>query len=589
VGFDSKHPGVAGEAVNALELASKIYEISLLASQSDDIGAVLQGIAQRVLDETNASCVGIALVDEARNCLVHARGAARDYPSVPEGENMPLGAGVVGQVVATGQPMVLDDVSSFSGYVELVPGMRSEAAVPLSVGRKVIGVLNVESDQLGHFSEQAVAMLQALAAPVAQAIQHARLFQEERRRQAQLTLLNRVSRIATSTIDLDELLERTCEQIRLQLGYYLVAVGLVTEDGRYVLLNAISTHAPINLQVGHRQRVGEGVVGEMIRTGRSLLISDTSLWANYIAINDDARCEMCCPLKVGSKVIGYIDAESTEPNAFDQADVMLLETIADHISQAVENARNLSRMTQLREDLAGMIVHDLRGPTTVVNTALQMMRRLLRKEQMSSRDLENVIRYVTKAEGGCEQLLSMIDGLLRLQKMEAGEMPLERQPCSIGGLINDAVDRLSDVAAARGIAIDARSAEGLATVSLDADLFARVMQNLVTNALEQTSAGGNVEVVASHAPEALCHNRMRKATGLLLEVRDTGAGIAAEDRERIFQKFATFDRNDGGTRRGTGLGLAFCRMAVLAHGGDIWVDSELGEGSTFSILLPLDS
>jgi signal transduction histidine kinase len=580
---------VVPDAVNALELASKIYEISLLASGSDDIGVVLQGIARRVLDETNASCVGIALVDEAKQRLVHTRGAAHDYPMVPEGEDMPLGSGVVGQVIATGQPMVLDDVNSFSGYVELVPGMRSEAAVPLIIGRKVIGVLNVESDQVAHFSPQAVAMLQALATPVAQAIQHARLFQEERRRQAQLTLLNRVSRIATSTVDLDELLERSCDLIRQQLGYYLVAVGMVEDDGRHVSLNAISTHAVLDLEVGHRQRVGEGVVGEVIRTGRSLLISDTSKWANYIAVNSEARCEMCCPLKVGSKVIGYIDAESTEPNAFDQGDVMLLETIADHISQAVENARNLTRMTQLREDLAGMIVHDLRGPTTVVSTALQMIGRLLRNEQPNERDLDNVSRYVAKAEVGCEQLLSMIDGLLRLQKMEAGEMPLERQPCSIGDLMSDAVERLADVAAARGIAINAKSAEGLATVNIDADLFTRVMQNLVTNALEQTPAGGNVEVLASHAPEALCRARLQgRATGLLVEVRDTGAGIALEDRERIFEKFTTFDHNDS-TRKGTGLGLAFCRMAVLAHAGDIWVDSELSEGSTFSILLPFDS
>jgi GAF domain-containing protein len=539
----------------ALELASSIYEIGLLAHQSSDLEEVLQAIVERVLEETDADFAGIGLVDWSVEEMVHTRGVVRGGEASPIGHRSPLGRGVVGTVARTGKPMVLDDVREFHDYIELVPGIRSEATVPLETGGKVIGVLDVESGQKGKFGAEALALLKAVAAPVAMAVQNARLFQDERRRSSQLALLNAVSRIITSTVDLDELLQRTVASIREQLDYYLVAVGLVDEDTDRVVLRAADTVGETELPIGHSQAVGEGVTGQVAQTGKSILVHDVSKWSNYVSIHPDIRCEMCCPLKAGDRVFGFLDAESTRVGAFDEDDLMVFETLADHISQAVQNARTLRRMDRLREELSGRKIRD----------------------------------YIDQAQRAGDQMMVLITSFLGLQKMEAGALRLSLKPMQAGDLVRSVAEGMSVVARSKDVTLEWSVDDDVPATQLDRELAARILENVVGNAVKFTPAGGRVDVSVRLAPEPVLGTRLPSADqAVQFSISDTGSGIPPDECERIFEKFAVARSRREGRKDTIGLGLAFCKRAVMAHGGAIWVESELKKGSTFHILLPVN-
>lgn len=583
------------KGLEAQDLANRIYEIGMLVNQSGDLDDVIRAIVKRLLEELDCDYVGIALVDDKQERIHHRWGLMRDGTWLSGAHSQPVGQGVTGTVAETGEPLCLDDVSTFPTYFELIRGIKSEMAVPLKVGPTVIGTVDVESTELAWFGETEQSVLQALATPVAQALQNAKLFEKERRRLEQLTVLNKVSRIITSTTDVDELTERTVDTIRDQLGYPFVGMGLYDDESGRVVLRAISSVVEVDLEIGHSQAMGEGVAGEVFRTGKSLLIPDVRQWPNYLETGEAIKSEMCCPIKVGDKVIGILDVESTEAHAFHAADLLVLQTVSEHISQAIENARNLERTNRMREDLSKMVIHDLRNPLTVIQTSLEYMEKAERSatedpppdgERMSRPGTG--IRYIAKAKASCEQITMMINSLLEIHKIEEGELRITREPTQIADLVEQISSGMSIVAGAMNVDLVFRVEENLPVTILDRSIITRVIENVLANALKFTPEGGTITMSVEPAPAGVLEEMsLEEGAGILFKIEDNGPGIPHAEQERIFEKFAKGSTN-GETSRGAGLGLAFCRQAVLAHGGTIWVQSMPGKGSTFSFVLPLE-
>jgi len=567
--------------LDAIGLAARIYEVGMLAQRSGDLDDLLYSILERILQEVEASYAGIALLSRDGQEMVHALGLVRDGEVIGPGYRQPVGKGVVGKVAQSHEAMVLDDVTRFEDYVPLVDGIHSEMAIPLAIGERLIAVLDVESEEVARFGANEQALLQAVATPVAQAIEIARLSEEDRRRMEQLAVLNRVSRAIGSATDLDEVLNRAAETIRAEFGYFMVALGLAEEDGASVLL-AASSAEPIDLPLGHRQPAGEGIVGQVGKTHKSILVQDTEASEDYLPAHPGVRCEMCCPLLSGGRLIGFLDAEALEPYAFGEADLLVFQTLAEHLAEAVAGALHLRQVNQLREDLANMVVHDMRNPLTVMQSALEML------EYGDQIDRE---RYLGNAQQACDDLLLLIDGFLELQRLESGTMQLDRTVAHPELLLRRLQGQLETLARQRDLTIEVRAARDLAPCRCDHGLLLRVLHNLAFNSVKYTPDGGRIELSVGPAPDQLRAARLpaaAAAAALLFEVRDDGPGIAEEHRARVFDKFVTLGDRHGDRTHGTGLGLAFCREAVRAHGGRIWVESEPGEGSRFRFLLPLD-
>lgn len=233
-----------------------------------------------------------------------------------------------------------------------------------------------------------------------------------------------------------------------------------------------------------------------------------------------------------------------------------------------ENYRRLSELEGLRDSLVHMVVHDLRSPLLGLSGCLQMLQGdlagTLGPEQATDLD---------SAMDAARRLGEMVTSLLDVSRLEAGEMPLQKLDIDLYTIIDRAVDSLGALTRDRRIVT---APPGVPVTALcDPDIVGRIVTNLVGNAIKFTPTGGEVRVAAE-----LIGDEVR------VTVADDGPGIPSGFRERIFEKFGQVANKEVGMPPSSGLGLAFCKLAVQAHGGTIGVDSKVGTGSTFWFRLP---
>jgi signal transduction histidine kinase len=233
--------------------------------------------------------------------------------------------------------------------------------------------------------------------------------------------------------------------------------------------------------------------------------------------------------------------------------------------QLQANYQRLQEVEKLRDDMRNMIVHDLRTPLTAVIVGVQMLENHGALSQ-TQREMVSI------ATGGGNTLLGMINDLLDVEKMEAGSTRLTYDALSAGALVGSAVEQVAVLAEMERTTLVTEVDPGMPRFAGDENKLSRTLVNLIANAIKFTRAG-TVTITATQD-----RRNMRFA------VRDTGAGIPLEAFERVFEKFGQLDAH---SKVGTGLGLAFCKLAVEAHGGEIKVESAPGAGSTFSFTIPL--
>jgi signal transduction histidine kinase len=238
-----------------------------------------------------------------------------------------------------------------------------------------------------------------------------------------------------------------------------------------------------------------------------------------------------------------------------------------------ESYKRLQELEKLRDDLTGMIVHDLRTPLTSVIAGMQTV------EMMG--DLNDDQREMLGiANRGGQTLLGMINDLLDVEKMESGTMQLEYSALDAESLINGAVAQVASLAEGKNLSLIKQVAPDLPPFQGDAGKLTRTLVNLIGNAIKFTPEGGAITVEA---------RRSEEGNSIVFAVTDTGEGIPEESFGRIFEKFGQVENRKAGRMMSTGLGLTFCKLAVEAHGGHIAVESTPGQGATFCYAIPLEA
>lgn len=244
------------------------------------------------------------------------------------------------------------------------------------------------------------------------------------------------------------------------------------------------------------------------------------------------------------------------------------------VLQDITRRKQIEALSRLKDDLTHMIVHDLRTPLTSLIGGLQTMDVLGELNQ----DQET---FLDMAVSGGVTLLEMINDLLDISKMEEGSLQLHYWDVALDTLVERSGLQVSQLAAQRQLTLRTEIDPTLPTLWADGEKLQRTVVNLLGNAIKFTPSGGSVTITARHA------HLENGAPAALVSVADTGEGIPREAFERIFEKFGQVENRKAGNRMSTGLGLTFCKMIAEAHGGRIWVESELGNGSTFSFTIPL--
>ena len=243
-------------------------------------------------------------------------------------------------------------------------------------------------------------------------------------------------------------------------------------------------------------------------------------------------------------------------------------------SRELERAyADLRRAEKMRDNLAHMIIHDLREPLTAIMIFIQ----LVGEDLDNSLPLSQSSHYLASARTGANRMLWMIDDLLNVNKLEAGELQLTLKPIDLPTFLAKKQETYLAQMVEESKTLDIQWPADLPTVMAHIELLGRVFDNLIDNALTYTQAGGHITITAE-----------AQAQTLTIRVSDDGEGLLPEDQARIFEKFAQGSTpNTQLSRHGTGLGLAFCRLVILAHGGTIMASGEPDHGATFTITLPI--
>ncbi len=447
-----------------------------------------------------------------------------------------------------------------------------------------VGMVMVEDDAPRTWNPEEVELVAAVAQEMTQALEAAHLFALEQRRARQLQAAAEVSRAASSLLDLDELLNRVVELIRDAFGFYHVQVFLVDEENYAAWLRASTGEAGrLLLERQHHLIVGsQSVIGQVTATGKPVVARDTDRDQVHRRneLLPDTRAECAVPLRVGTRIIGALDVQSTEPDVFDEEDIAVLQTLADQLAVAIENARayqqqretaeRLRELDQLKTQFLANMSHELRTP---LNSIIGFSRVILKGIDGPITDLQR--KDLTTIYNAGQHLLGLINDILDISKIEAGKMELDFEEVDLNQIIDGVLSTTKGLIKDKPVRLRKEVPEELPIIRADATRVRQILLNLLSNAAKFTEEG------------EICLTAVRTGDEIMISVSDTGPGIPEEKLDRLFEAFYQVDSSMTRKVGGTGLGLAIARHFVEMHGGRISVRSTVGQGSTFSFTLPI--
>ncbi|MFN2564228.1 MAG: PAS domain S-box protein [Gemmatimonadaceae bacterium] len=366
-------------------------------------------------------------------------------------------------------------------------------------------------------------------------------------------------------------------------------VDMMEADDRIARVGVAHVDAakePVLFDLGRRfvDRVHDGPAANHLR--RALFDSESTLVAEIAeemllatAVSDEHKqlimdlrpCSLVAvPLRVADRTIGVLSLMMAESGRrYGQDDLAMAEELARRASLAVENARLFhaaSQATRARDEMMGIVAHDLRNPLSTIRMAAELLLEVGGGERPLERKQIEIMRRAA------DRMNRLIGDLLDVKRIESGTLAVEPRPEAVATVVGDALEMLRPLAKSSSLQLEAAVPDGLPRVLVDPPRVQQVLSNLVGNAIKFTPAGGQITVRAELAPDGVC-----------LAVVDTGPGIPTEQLPHIFGRYWQGKRTD---KRGVGLGLAIAKGIVEAHRGRIWVESQVGAGTSFYFTVP---
>jgi len=490
------------------------------------------------------------------------------------GFSLPLdGRGVVNKALRSGAAVYVPDVSLEGEYVRpgglpLAPEFRSELAVPVMVDGAPVAVLNFESPRVDGFDGDARKLLEMLSLYASTSVRRLRILEEERVWALKLEALHSCAVSLSEAGAPGDVYRIATEIIRDHFGFQWAGVGEIQGEWlRYVYYSGASIEGSDGVRLSSRS-----VMVRAYRTGETQLVRDARLDPDYVLLKDvgtEFLSEVAVPVKVDGDVRAVINVESTELDAFTEGDRRLLELLALHVSSSLSRLTklvDLERQVALKTGelldaerlaavgrVASMVAHDLRSPLQSIRNASYLVKRDPSKAAELCPVIDEAVAYASKMVGDLREATAPVQ--------------LKRAPVNLVELVAGAVDAV-DVP--EGVDVVRDLGGGFLAANVDAVRLRRAVENLVKNAAEAMPGGGVLTVRLT-----------RVGDEAVISVGDTGQGISEEARAGIFKPFFSTKP------RGTGLGLAIAKQSVEAHGGAISYESRPGEGTVFTVRVPL--
>jgi signal transduction histidine kinase len=470
-------------------------------------------------------------------------------------------------------------------------GFRAIVSAPMLQENNVIGTISVSRATPGLFTEKQIAILKTFADQAVIAIENVRLFREISEALERQTATSEVLKvISRSTFDLEPVLESLVESARKLCGADRATISRADKDGNYVpVIERALEPNPEYLEYMQRHpiRPDRGTaVGRAVLERRPVHIPDVLADPEYSRLDlanvRSFRTVLAVPmLREGEPIGVFVLSRDKEVNPFTEKQVELVTSFADQAVIAIENVRlfneiqNKGRQLEIankhKSDFLANMSHELRTPlNAIIGFSEALLEKMFGEMNVKQED------YLRDIHSSGEHLLSLINDILDLSKVEAGRMELELSDFSLPAALQNAMTLVRERAQNHGIALEFHVDPQLGEIRADERKFKQIVLNLLSNAVKFTPNGGCVQVDA----------RMN-GSSVQVSVKDTGVGIAEKDREAVFEEFQQVGHDYTTKHEGTGLGLALTRRFVELHGGKISLESEPGKGSTLTFTLPL--
>ena len=473
--------------------------------------------------------------------------------------------------------------------------LRSMLVIPMVREGQPIGAIRVSRTEPTLFSDKQVELLRTFADQAVIAIENVRLFKELEARTQDLTrsvdelrALGEVGQAVSSTLNVDTVLTTIVSravQLSRSDGGSIYEYDDATEE--FTLRAAHNLHAPdIELRRAIRLRKGEGATGRMAITHEPVQLPDISSEGAYDSrlrealLRTGARAVLAVPLLREDHFIGSLVVSRNTPGLFPTGTVELLKTFATQSALAIQNARlfreieeksrQLEVASQHKSEFLANMSHELRTPLNSIIGFSEVL-----SDRLFGELNEKQEEYLKDIYASGTHLLSLINDILDLSKIEAGRMELELTDFDLPTALDNALMLVRERAQRRSLALHKDVDAGVGQIRGDERKIRQVVLNLLSNAIKFTPDGGRIEVSA-----------MPKDGLVEVSVTDTGVGIAPEDQEKVFEEFRQVGTAEK-KAEGTGLGLTLCRKFIELHGGRIWVKSQVGAGSAFTFTIPV--
>ena len=507
--------------------------------------------------------------------------------------------GLTYQVAETGQPIVVEDIRTHPLYKGTPKKWRgSIAGLPLKVKERVVGVMNISRFERRPFLEQELRILEMLADQAAIAVENARLYETERTQRQRIEAMQSAVATLSQSLDLREVLDRILTELRKVIPYDSASSMLL--EGNYLRVVA-GRDLPGGSALGQRYPVTE-IEREIERTGRPFILVDASADERFHGWGHTkyVRGWMSVPLLGREGLIGCLTIDSRQLGAYCDEEADLAMSFAHQAAIAVENAQlhqsvkdqlevlqasqdklvQSEKMAAIGKLVAG-VAHELNNPLTAIIGIAQ----LLQSGELS----EGVKQDLEKLVGEAHRAGKIVHSLLDFSRQQRPE----RSPVLVEDVLSSTLKILAYELQSRNIECRTDLAGDLPATMADAHQLQQVFVNLISNAHEamyEANRGGALKITSELAAiggengdgEA---GDLRSTTGIRICIEDDGPGIPSDVLPRIFDPFFT-TKSPG---KGTGLGLSVCHGIVGEHGGQIWVESEAGEGTRFYVQIPVIS
>ncbi len=546
-----------------------------------DYVRVFELILKKTLELTNCTLGALLLYDPIRNDLsiaaVHGLGEDKKQMRIP------LNEGIVGYVATRKQFINVEDVSSPPWnelYLEVFSGIRSELAIPMLAGDELRGVLNVESNALHHFKGRDERLLQGLADLAVVALQNTELYEKARKDAQRFELLYQAGRELSKITDITQLEQAYDIVLRIaeEQSQSLVLIRRFNKDAHE--LELIRASQPQFKSLFLRRKLDVGINGQVARERRTIVVSDIENPPSDLAIprpSDPAtRSRLVTPILFEEHYYGNLGLNHWEIGHFQNADILFYEGLAQllastiHRLETAQERQEFEQRAQAAEEMsligqsAFEVTHRLGNDLGLVNLYISDIHSELEKlgvtNGLVSKKLNNIsqaVQHVLSFSGDLKQELARLGA-----KEEMAGEPTSLLPKFLLEEAKEATHLPANVA------ISVQTEDDVAMILGVNSLVSDILRNLIANAIQAMPKGGTITLRSRNAGRYVA-----------LDVSDTGVGIAPERITQIFGLFFS-------TKGSSGFGLWSARRNALRNHGNLFVDSKLGEGSTFTLLLP---